>query len=251
MEYNRLAPFRPAVCRREFRHRHVRRRQRHSSRLGDRPTCRGVPPYRRVPESRLNDFDSADVYSHGLAEGEILGEAIKGKRNRVLISTKATFQMGDGPSHIDYGLVTPTSSRDDGGLAQAAWKSTIDALLQLAWAGLQHAGRGDFVHPRSARARRQGALHARLLELLRLAPDEVARDVGPLWLRPLCRASGVLLAAQSRLRMGAPAARPRSGRRRGRLEPARLGQAHRQDPARAAAETRHSRARHSGDRAAL
>jgi len=45
-------------------------------------------------------FDSADVYSSGLAES-ILGEAIKGKRNRLLISTKATFPMGEGPN--DFG----------------------------------------------------------------------------------------------------------------------------------------------------
>jgi aryl-alcohol dehydrogenase-like predicted oxidoreductase len=45
-------------------------------------------------------FDSADIYSGGLAE-EILGQAIKGKRNRLLISTKATFPSGDGPN--DYG----------------------------------------------------------------------------------------------------------------------------------------------------
>jgi aryl-alcohol dehydrogenase-like predicted oxidoreductase len=45
-------------------------------------------------------FDTADVYSAGLAE-QILGEAIKGKRNRLLISTKATFPMGEGPN--DYG----------------------------------------------------------------------------------------------------------------------------------------------------
>lgn len=45
-------------------------------------------------------FDSADVYSDGLAE-TILGEAIKGKRRRLLISTKATFPAGDGAN--DYG----------------------------------------------------------------------------------------------------------------------------------------------------
>jgi aryl-alcohol dehydrogenase-like predicted oxidoreductase len=45
-------------------------------------------------------FDSADGYSDGLAES-ILGQAIKGKRNRLLISTKATFPCGDGPN--DYG----------------------------------------------------------------------------------------------------------------------------------------------------
>ncbi|HVO03776.1 MAG TPA: aldo/keto reductase [Candidatus Cybelea sp.] len=44
-------------------------------------------------------FDSADVYSNGLAE-EILGAAIKGKRDRLLISTKATFPMGEGPNEF-------------------------------------------------------------------------------------------------------------------------------------------------------
>ena len=48
----------------------------------------------------INLFDSADVYSKGLAE-QILGEAIKGKRNRLMISTKATFPFGDGPN--DFG----------------------------------------------------------------------------------------------------------------------------------------------------
>ncbi|MBL8831147.1 MAG: aldo/keto reductase [Rhodospirillales bacterium] len=45
-------------------------------------------------------FDSASGYSAGLAE-TILGQAIKGKRERVLISTKATFPTGPGPN--DYG----------------------------------------------------------------------------------------------------------------------------------------------------
>ena len=45
-------------------------------------------------------FDTADVYSDGLAE-QILGQAIAGKRARVLISTKATFPTGAGPN--DYG----------------------------------------------------------------------------------------------------------------------------------------------------
>ena len=47
----------------------------------------------------LNMFDSADVYSAGLAE-EILGAAIKGKRDRVIISTKATFRSGDRPNDV-------------------------------------------------------------------------------------------------------------------------------------------------------
>lgn len=50
-------------------------------------------------DAGLNMFDSADVYSDGMAE-EILGQAIKGRRDAVLISTKATFRMGDGPNDV-------------------------------------------------------------------------------------------------------------------------------------------------------
>jgi len=51
-------------------------------------------------EHGVSMFDTADVYSDGLAES-ILGEAIKGKRQRLLISTKATFPDGAGPN--DFG----------------------------------------------------------------------------------------------------------------------------------------------------
>jgi aryl-alcohol dehydrogenase-like predicted oxidoreductase len=50
-------------------------------------------------EAGLTMFDSADVYSGGLAE-EILGKAIQGRRDQVLISTKATFSMGPGPNEV-------------------------------------------------------------------------------------------------------------------------------------------------------
>jgi aryl-alcohol dehydrogenase-like predicted oxidoreductase len=50
-------------------------------------------------EAGLTMFDSADVYSGGMAE-EILGQAIKGRRNQVLISTKGTFRMGPGPNDL-------------------------------------------------------------------------------------------------------------------------------------------------------
>lgn len=45
-------------------------------------------------DAGLNMFDTADIYSRGLSE-EILGKAIAGKRNRVLIATKGTFPMGE------------------------------------------------------------------------------------------------------------------------------------------------------------
>ena len=50
-------------------------------------------------DAGLTMFDSADVYSGGAAE-EILGKAIAGRRDSVLISTKATFKMGDGPNDV-------------------------------------------------------------------------------------------------------------------------------------------------------
>lgn len=45
----------------------------------------------------VNFFDTANVYSQGAAE-EILGAALKGRRNNALIATKATFAVGEGPN---------------------------------------------------------------------------------------------------------------------------------------------------------
>jgi aryl-alcohol dehydrogenase-like predicted oxidoreductase len=50
-------------------------------------------------DAGLTMFDSADIYSGGLAE-EILGQAIAGRRDKVLISTKATFRDGTGPNDV-------------------------------------------------------------------------------------------------------------------------------------------------------
>jgi len=50
-------------------------------------------------EAGVNLIDTADIYSNGLSE-EILGEAVAGRRNDVLISTKATFRMGEGPNNV-------------------------------------------------------------------------------------------------------------------------------------------------------
>ncbi len=51
-------------------------------------------------DAGVNLFDTADVYSAGTSE-EILGKALKGLRDEVLISTKATFKLGEGPN--DFG----------------------------------------------------------------------------------------------------------------------------------------------------
>ncbi|MFN8448029.1 MAG: aldo/keto reductase [Anaerolineae bacterium] len=44
-------------------------------------------------------FDTADVYSSGAAE-EILAQALGGRRDQVILSTKATFRMGDSPNDL-------------------------------------------------------------------------------------------------------------------------------------------------------
>src|ERR671926_472503 len=49
----------------------------------------------------VNFIDTANVYSGGLSE-DILGEAIRGRRDRVLLATKSRMPMGDGPN--DAGL---------------------------------------------------------------------------------------------------------------------------------------------------
>ena len=49
-------------------------------------------------DAGVNLFDTADVYSGGLSE-EILGKALKGIRDKALISTKATFTFGHGPNN--------------------------------------------------------------------------------------------------------------------------------------------------------
>jgi aryl-alcohol dehydrogenase-like predicted oxidoreductase len=50
-------------------------------------------------EAGVSMFDSADIYSAGAAE-EILGKAIAGRRDQVIISTKATFRSGPGPNDV-------------------------------------------------------------------------------------------------------------------------------------------------------
>ncbi len=48
-------------------------------------------------DAGVNFFDTADVYSSGASE-EILGAALKGRREKAIISTKGTFSMGSGPN---------------------------------------------------------------------------------------------------------------------------------------------------------
>ena len=63
-------------------------------------------------EAGVNMFDSADVYSDGASE-QVLGEAIKGRRDKIILSTKLALPVGDNPN--DFGtsrhrLITATDA---------------------------------------------------------------------------------------------------------------------------------------------
>jgi aryl-alcohol dehydrogenase-like predicted oxidoreductase len=62
-------------------------------------------------EAGVNLFDSADIYSNGMAE-EILGKAIAGRREKVLISTKGTFRNGEGPNDVGSSRLHLTEAID-------------------------------------------------------------------------------------------------------------------------------------------
>jgi aryl-alcohol dehydrogenase-like predicted oxidoreductase len=49
-------------------------------------------------DAGINFLDTADVYSRGESE-EIVGKALKGRRNDIVLATKAFGSMGDDPNH--------------------------------------------------------------------------------------------------------------------------------------------------------
>lgn len=78
-------------------------------------------------DAGVNLFDTADVYSDGASE-EVLGQAIKGRRNDILLSTKMGLPMGEGPN--DAGS---SRARLIGGVEAALRRLGVDHidLLQL------------------------------------------------------------------------------------------------------------------------
>jgi aryl-alcohol dehydrogenase-like predicted oxidoreductase len=78
-------------------------------------------------EAVVNLFDTADVYSGGASE-EVLGQAIAGRRDAVLISTKIALPMGDGPG--DWGTSRSRLIRSTDEALKRLGTDYID-LLQL------------------------------------------------------------------------------------------------------------------------
>ncbi len=111
-------------------------------------------------EAGANLFDTADVYSNGASES-ILGEALKGRRDRALISTKVGLPMGDGPDEagtggarlhraIDEALVRLQTDRIDllqlhAFDARTPIEETLEALDRLVKSGkVLHVGASNF-----------------------------------------------------------------------------------------------------------
>lgn len=65
------------------------------------PYEKALPVINRAIDLGINFFDTADVYSDGKSE-EVLGRAVKGRRNDLVIATKVYNPMGPGPN--DRGL---------------------------------------------------------------------------------------------------------------------------------------------------
>jgi len=75
-------------------------------------------------------LDTADVYSDGESE-RILGEAIKGRRSRVILSTKAGLPSGEGPtvSTIVIGARNEGQLREN--LGAVGWTLTPEQMARL------------------------------------------------------------------------------------------------------------------------
>ena len=58
----------------------------------------GVRVIHRALDAGINSIDTADVYSNGESE-QIVGRALKGRRDDVFLATKFFGQMGDDPNH--------------------------------------------------------------------------------------------------------------------------------------------------------
>src|SRR3954453_16945482 len=185
----------------------------------------GVDDARRLVDlcvaAGVNLLDTADVYSAGVSE-EIVGEVLAGRREKLLLATKARMAMGTGP-HEERGPPPPPPYPRRRGEPQAP-QDGLHRPLPAARVGRPDAAGGDPGRARRARPAGQGAL-PRLLELLGLAHHEGPRDQRARAPRALRRPADPLHARGPRGRVRAAADQHRPGAGRARLEPARRGAA--------------------------
>jgi aryl-alcohol dehydrogenase-like predicted oxidoreductase len=97
----------------------------------------GVKDARRLVdvciEGGINVFDTSNMYSLGRSE-EILGEVLEGKRDEVLISSKARMRIGDGPN--DEGVSRYHLIRECERSLKRLRTDRIDIYFMHEWDGL-------------------------------------------------------------------------------------------------------------------
>ena len=150
-------------------------------------------------EAGVTMFDSADVYSGGASE-EVLGGAIKGRRDRVLISTKGTFRSGEGPNDVGSSrhhiikAVEASLRRLGTDYIDIYQMHGFDALTPV-----------DEVLSTLDDLVRAGKIRylGQLFQFLRLAPDEVAGVFREARSLEICRTPSVLVPHRSGVRVGA------------------------------------------------
>ena len=81
-------------------------------------------------EAGGNHIDTANVYAAGRSE-EIVGQALRGKREQVMLATKVRFAMGSGPN--DQGLSRYHISRSVEDSLRRLETDTIDLLYMHCW----------------------------------------------------------------------------------------------------------------------
>ena len=65
--------------------------------MGNSDLDEGVRIIQRALDAGINLVDTADFYSHGISE-EVVGRAVAGRRDEVVIATKAHLPMGEDPN---------------------------------------------------------------------------------------------------------------------------------------------------------
>jgi aryl-alcohol dehydrogenase-like predicted oxidoreductase len=83
--------------------------------IGELGADAGKALCQRAIDGGINFFDTADVYSEGESE-RILGEALRGRRQQVVIATKVRGRVGSGPNDV--------------GLSRAHIMASVDASLK-------------------------------------------------------------------------------------------------------------------------
>ena len=177
----------------------------------------------------INFVDTANVYSGGLSE-EILGKAIEGRRDRLLLATKARMPMGDGPN--DAGLSRHHLIAECEASLRRLGTDHIDLYQVHEWDGqtpLEETMEALDTLVRSGKVRYVGASNYSGWQLMKALG--VADRPG---YQRFATPADLLLAAGPRRRVRARPDRRRPGRRHPRLEPARGRPAVRQVPARPA-----------------